>query len=213
MKIIIKPNEQRFAIRLWFPTRMLFSKTTARIVIRSMKRSAKQTETIVSKVKENVLEDVDTVRIADTIRTEVDNAISAEIIANKVKEDILNKVNSARINETIRAKVDKAIGEKLDDVIIEPIDGDPGSEYADEDLGEAAKSFDEDQDDDSDKTINKKPWKKSKSNFSLEQMLTHLPEEKVIEAMRVLRRMKKDHPGVPLVDVRSAEGDRVLIKL
>ena len=205
MKIIIKPNEQRFAIRLWFPTRMLFSKTTARIVIRSMKRSAKQTETIVSKVKENVLEDVDTVRIADTIRTEVDNAISAEIIANKVKEDILNKVNSARINETIRAKVDKAIGEKLDDVIIEPIDGDPGSEYADEDLGEAAKSFDEDlgeaaksfdedQDDDSDKTINKKPWKNSKSKFSLDHMLPKIPEEKVIEAMSVLHRMKKDHP-------------------
>ena len=43
--------------------------------------------------------------------------------------------------------------------------------------------------------------------------LANLPEDKLKEAMKIMRRMKKDHPGVPLVDVEAADGTRVLIQL
>lgn len=49
-------------------------------------------------------------------------------------------------------------------------------------------------------------------SFDLGDLFSKLPEDKAREAMRVLRKMKKTHPGVPLVDVVTADGDRVLIK-
>ncbi|HZK28948.1 MAG TPA: hypothetical protein VFD19_01880 [Clostridia bacterium] len=218
MKIIIKEKGKKWGIRLWFPTWMLFSKTSARLVMRSMNRSAKKTETIASKVKENVLEEVNRERIKETILKEVDKTISAGTIASKVKENVLDEVNSERIRGTIRAKVSQAIRGELVDKTIEPTDEDSVGQCLDEDPEKTVELVEEDPvsecaSEKREKTKNKKPWDKSKSSFPFGQMLTNLPEEKVFEAMRILRGMRKNHPGVPLVDVRSANGDRVLIKL
>jgi len=38
-------------------------------------------------------------------------------------------------------------------------------------------------------------------------------EEHWLEAMKILRHMRRDYPGVPLVEVESAQGDYVLIKI
>jgi hypothetical protein len=44
--------------------------------------------------------------------------------------------------------------------------------------------------------------------------LNHLAsEEEVYVALKALRNMKRDHPGTPLVEVKSAEGDYVLVSM
>ncbi|NLB27841.1 MAG: hypothetical protein GX819_02695 [Clostridiaceae bacterium] len=55
--------------------------------------------------------------------------------------------------------------------------------------------------------------KASGQSSGFEQFISGLPDKKIGEVMRIFRRMRKDHPGVPLVDVRSSDGDRVLIQL
>ncbi|NLA82409.1 MAG: hypothetical protein GX849_06250, partial [Clostridiaceae bacterium] len=46
------------------------------------------------------------------------------------------------------------------------------------------------------------------SNF-----FANIPVDKLNEAMVILRQMKKNHPGVPLLDVLAADGTKVLIQL
>ncbi len=46
------------------------------------------------------------------------------------------------------------------------------------------------------------------SNF-----FANIPVDKLNEAMIILRQMKKNHPGVPLLDVLAADGTKVLIQL
>lgn len=44
--------------------------------------------------------------------------------------------------------------------------------------------------------------------------LNHLvPEEKLDDALKALRNMKRNHPGIPLVEAKSADGDYVLISM
>ena len=52
----------------------------------------------------------------------------------------------------------------------------------------------------------------SRGGFDFEAFMANLPDEKIDQILKIFHRMRKDHPGVPLVDVRSAEGDRVLIQ-
>lgn len=53
----------------------------------------------------------------------------------------------------------------------------------------------------------------SGKGFDFQAFMANLPDEKVDQVIGIIRNMKKDHPGVPLVDVHSADGDRVLIQL
>ena len=41
----------------------------------------------------------------------------------------------------------------------------------------------------------------------------YVPEEKIDQAIEILRQMKKHHPGVPLVEVEASDGEYVLIQL
>lgn len=123
MRIIIKEKGKR-GIRLWFPTRIIFSNTAARILSRKTRKAA---------------------RGADT-------------------------GEEAGVKDLIR----EAMEEDWNFVDEEAFDGHP---------------------------------------FSGGNFLANLPEDKMKEAMRLLRRMKIDHPGVPLVDVESSDGERVLIHL
>ncbi|HHW93252.1 MAG TPA: hypothetical protein GX734_01995 [Clostridiaceae bacterium] len=44
--------------------------------------------------------------------------------------------------------------------------------------------------------------------------LNHLASgEEVCVALKALRNMKRDHPGTPLVEVKSEEGDYVLVSM
>lgn len=54
---------------------------------------------------------------------------------------------------------------------------------------------------------------KAERLFSKGSFFPDIPPEAAVEAVRILRKMKKDHPGVPLVDVQAADGTEVLIKL
>lgn len=54
---------------------------------------------------------------------------------------------------------------------------------------------------------------KTERLFSKGSFFPDIPPDAAVEAVRILRQMKKDHPGVPLVDVQAADGTEVLIKL
>jgi hypothetical protein len=54
---------------------------------------------------------------------------------------------------------------------------------------------------------------KEGKHFSYKGFLGHLPEDKMKDAMRIFRQMRKDFPGVPLVDVQSSDGTYVLVEL
>lgn len=43
--------------------------------------------------------------------------------------------------------------------------------------------------------------------------LGNVSERNLEDALSALKMMRKYHPGVPLVDIETADGDRVLIKL
>ena len=124
MRIIIKEKGKR-GIRLWFPTRMIFSNTAARILSRKTRKAA---------------------RGAD-------------------------ERGKNGLGDLIREAME---GEDWNFVDEEAFDGHP---------------------------------------FSGGNFWANVPEDKMKEAMRLLRRMKIDHPGVPLVDVESSDGERVLIHL
>ncbi len=149
MKLIVKQKGKR-GIRLWFPNRLLFSKTALKIFRRSL---ADRLE------KEEVLQDGQ-----DTLEDSQEIMTPGLKWATDLKEHkkAMEGKDPEEIKELIRHEV---------------------------------KSMDR------------------HSGFDFNSFMANLPDEKLNELKDLLCNMKKDHPGLPLVDVHAADGTRVLIQL
>lgn len=145
MKIMIKVSG-KMGIRLWLPSRMVFSNTTARLMARSADDEEKESKE------------------ARVIR-------KRKAIRDRIKADTGLEGLGDRIRQEVHGSLEKGL----------------------EDLPDKEKDL-------------------ARPAFDLGDLFSKLPADKAREAMRVLRKMKKTHPGVPLVDVVTADGDRVLIK-
>ncbi|HPX93779.1 MAG TPA: hypothetical protein PK646_05915 [Bacillota bacterium] len=197
MKLIIKQQGKR-GIRLWFPNRMIFSKMAFKIYKRSLAKDRRKAES--GEIKSDKLDDFDSPAVkkqdqmgaagevektvSREIRTHVIETIDADGIKETVRQEVREAVDANGIRETIRKEIRESIR-----------DGNPSRrmEWRREVID------------------TKKEASEKSSGF--EQFISGLPDEKIGEVMKIFRRMKKDYPGVPLVDVRSSEGDRVLIQL
>lgn len=142
MKLIVKQKGRR-GIRLWFPTRLIFSRTAFKIFRRSLAKSQKMPETPAHAL-EDAEEDLD------------------------YRQLLMEEETAAQTAGTEPA-----------DTMVEGVG----------EREETGKGFD------------------------FGTFMAELPDEQVDQVLGLFRRMKKDHPGVPLVEVQSADGDRVLIQL
>ena len=55
--------------------------------------------------------------------------------------------------------------------------------------------------------------RKEDKTFSYKSFVGNIPEDKIKDAMRIFRNMRKDFPGIPLIEVHAADGTRVLVKM
>lgn len=55
--------------------------------------------------------------------------------------------------------------------------------------------------------------RKEDKTFSYKSFVGNIPEDKIKDAMRIFRNMRKDFPGIPLIEVHAADGTRVLVKI
>lgn len=149
MKLIVKQKGKR-GIRLWFPNRLLFSKTAFKI----FRRSAAGTR---EKMENQLPEDGQLVE-------------EEEILTPGLKWAMELKEHKKALEASGADDIEDSIREEI-------VESDHGQ------------------------------------GFDFQAFMASLPDEKVDQVMRIFRNMRKDHPGVPLVDVHSSDGDRVLIQL
>ncbi len=196
MKLIIKQEGKR-GIRFWFPTRLIFSKTAFKIYRRSMAKNRRKAESgeinpdslegfelpSAGKQDQGIAGEVENT-VSRQVRTHVIETIDANGIKETIRQEVKEAVDANGIKETIRKEVRESIR-----------NGAPSRtmEWKREVIDTRRKA--------------------SGQSSGFEQFISGLPDKKIGEVMRIFRRMRKDHPGVPLVDVRSSDGDRVLIQL
>lgn len=196
MKLIIKQRGKK-GIRLWFPNRILFSKVAYRAFCRSMVKSHEKMEA----------------READPQNPDGLKWQEESQEANKTSEEV-----KARVNRQVRIRIIKTmeasgIRETIREEVREAVDADGIRETIRKEVRKSVRDG---------VASRKMEWKReledtrkrsARQGFDFGSFLADLPDEKIKDVMGVFRRMRKDHPGVPLIDVQSADGDRVLIKL
>ncbi|NLB50651.1 MAG: hypothetical protein GX809_03605 [Clostridiaceae bacterium] len=196
MKLIIKQEGKR-GIRLWFPNRLIFSKTAFKIFKRSLAKNRRKAES--EAIKPDSLEGFD---LPAAGQQDQETAEEAEkTISRQIRSHVIETVDAQGIKETIRQEVREAV------------DANGIKETIRKEIRESIRNGTPSRSMEWKREVIDTRRKASEQSSSFEQLISGLPDEKIGEVMKIFRRMRKDHPGVPLVDVRSSEGDRVLIQL
>jgi hypothetical protein len=196
MKLIIKQEGKR-GIRLWFPNRLIFSKTAFKIFKRSLAKNRRKVEN--EEIKPDSLEGFD---LPAAGQQDQDNAEEAEkTISRQIRSHVIETVDAQGIKETIRQEVREAV------------DANGIKETIRKEIRESIRNGAPSRSMEWRREVIDTKRKASEQSSGFDQLISGLPDEKIGEVMKIFRRMRKDHPGVPLVDVRSSEGDRVLIQL